>query len=98
MAAVLRFLAAGLLVLGGVALGLWELWFLVVAFIGGRAPIPFTDWQIEGGFVSGVVFLLFGAPILTMAGYFIGMVTVVPIGAALNAIADRLDPAGATDF
>lgn len=42
--------------------------------------------------------LLFGAPLLATAGYYLGMITVVPISAAVSVIADRLDPGGATGF
>ena len=47
------------------ALAIWELWMLVIAFVGGRLPIPFVEWDIQGGIFTGLLFLFIIIPILS---------------------------------
>lgn len=75
-------LAQVVAVLTAVASGAFSLWCTVIAFTGGRLPL--VGVYLEGGVVSGLLWLFIVDPIIVTVCYWVSMAIVVPIAAALS--------------
>ena len=49
----------------------------VVAFRGGTVPL--LGWETDGGAVPGMFALIVGFPMISMVGYWLGMVVAMPL-------------------
>lgn len=65
----------------------WIGWCAYVAFTGGTLPIPAVEIAAPGGLRSGVVFLLFGVPIVSWVAYLAAMAVSVPLAFLVSVIA-----------
>ena len=49
----------------------------LVAFRGGT--VPFVGWQMDGGAVAGMFAMTVGLPMITMLGYWVGLLVGLPL-------------------
>ncbi|MEN9504215.1 MAG: hypothetical protein RI958_141 [Actinomycetota bacterium] len=49
----------------------------LVAFRGGT--VPFVGWQMDGGAVAGMFAMTVGFPMITMLGYWVGLLVGLPL-------------------
>ena len=64
-------------VLFSLASGLFSLYCTYIAFVGGT--IPLLGWELDGGAVSGVLWLVFVTPLVSMVAYWIAMLVTLPL-------------------
>ncbi len=60
----------------------WLAWCTVVAFVGGRLPVPFVELRLSGGVGLGLLWLLVVDPILATVGWWLS----APILALLSSL------------
>lgn len=65
-------------VLTGLAAAAWAGWCTVIAFIGGRLPIPFVSWHVEGGIGWGLAWIMFIDPLILTVAYWGAMLVMSP--------------------
>jgi hypothetical protein len=70
----------------GLATAVWSTWCAVISFTGGKLPL--LPWTMEGGIVSGLLFLFFAEPLLITVAYWAGMLVALPL-AGLVALSKR---------
>lgn len=71
----------------------WIAWCAYVAFVGGALPIPTVDATTQGSVYAGVMFVLFGVPIVSGAAYLAAKALCKPlvlVVSAAGAVARRL--------
>lgn len=49
----------------------------VVAFRGGTVPV--LGWETEGGVIEGMFAMAVGFPMITMVGYWLGLIVAMPV-------------------
>lgn len=59
--------------------GVWSIWCNVIAFVGGKLPIPFIEIEIEGGILFGFIWLFFISPIAIMAAQWATILLMSPL-------------------
>ena len=82
----------GLATLGGLAFGAFSLWCTFIAFRGGTLPL--FGWRLEGGFLTGVLWLFVADPILSLIGCGVGALIAIFAAMVLRIIASRSDAKG----
>lgn len=70
-------------VLFGLAVGVWALWCVVVAFTGGTLPL--LGIETDGGLVTGVLCIVLGTPPVVAIASGVAVAVLVP----LNKLIDR---------
>ena len=65
---------------------LYGLWATVIAFTGGRLPI--IGITLQGGLLSGLLWIFVFDPILLSVGFLISMVIVLPVQVLISWLAD----------
>ncbi len=70
-------LVKGIVAVSAIGSGVVASVVTVITFRGGTVPV--LGWEIDGGAVPGIFAMMVGFPLITMVGYWLGMLVGMPL-------------------